>query len=142
MALSDNQAQAVKKQISKTVVLMGSAVLAMGVVLWFLWPYIHELLYAKQYADQPMGLIVCLWFAITLFAAIYNAPSAALQAMRDFKVLAMASVYGAVISGILVTLFLFYINPESTLLGILAAECFMAVYLTIVMLKRLNEETQ
>jgi O-antigen/teichoic acid export membrane protein len=142
MALSDNQAQAVKKQISKTVVLMGSAVLAMGVVLWFLWPHIHELLYAKQYADQPMGLIVCMWFAITLFAAIYNAPSAALQAMRDFKVLAMASVYGAVISGILVTLFLFYINPESTLLGILAAECFMAVYLTIVMLKRLNEETQ
>jgi len=142
LALSDNQAQAVKKQISKTVVLMGSAVLALGLLLWFAWPYIHELLYAKQYADQPMGLIVCLWFAITLFAAIYNAPSAALQAMRDFKVLAMASVYGAIISGILVTLFLFYINPESTLLGILAAECFMAVYLTIVMLKRLNEDTQ
>jgi len=142
LALSDNQGEAVKKQIQKTAVLMGSAVLALSLCLWLAWPHVHALLYAKNYSEQPMGFIVCLWAVITLFAAIYNAPSAALQAMRDFRVLAMASVYGAIISGVLVSVTLYFFKPESTLLGILAAECFMAVYLTRVMLSHLKKDWQ
>jgi len=142
LALSDNRGEAVKKQIQKTAVLMGAAVIALGVCLWLAWPHVHSLLYAKQYSEQPMGYIVCIWALITLFAAIYNAPSAALQAMRDFRVLAMASVYGAVISGVLVSLTLYFFKPETTLLGILAAECFMAVYLTRVMLNHLKQDWQ
>lgn len=142
LALSDNRGEAVKKQIQKTAVLMGAAVLALGLGLWLAWPHVHALLYAKQYSEQPMGFIVCMWAVITLFAAIYNAPSAALQAMRDFRVLAMASVYGAIISGVLVSLALYFFNPETTLLGILAAECFMAVYLTRVMLSHLKKDWQ
>ncbi len=142
LALSDNRGEAVKKQIQKTAVLMGLAVLALGICLWIAWPQVHALLYANKYSDQPMGFIVCMWAVITLFAAIYNAPSAALQAMRDFRVLAMASVYGAIISGVLVALALYFFNPETTLLGILAAECFMAVYLTRVMLNHLKKDWQ
>lgn len=142
MALSENRGEAVKKQIQKTAILMGLAVLALGFCLWLAWPYVHAALYASKYSDHPMGYIVCLWAAITLFAAIYNAPSAALQAMRDFRVLAMASVYGAIISGVLVALTLYFFKPETTLLGILAAECFMAVYLTRVMLNHLKQDWQ
>lgn len=142
VALSENQGEAVKKQIKKTAALMAAAVVALGICLWLAWPQIHHVLYSKQYSDQPMGYIVCVWAVITLFAAIYNAPSAALQAMRDFRVLAMASVYGAVISGVLVTVLLYAFNPESTLLAILAAECFMAVYLTRVMLNHLKKDWQ
>lgn len=142
LALSENRGEAVKKQIQKTTVLMGLAVLAMGFCLWLAWPHVHALLYASKYSDQPMGYIVCLWAIITLFAAIYNAPSAALQAMRDFRVLAMSSVYGAVISGVLVALTLYFFKPETTLFGILAAECFMAVYLTRVMLNHLKQDWQ
>lgn len=142
LALSNNQGEAVKQQIRKTAFLMAAAVIALGLCLWLAWPQVHSLLYAKKYADQPMGLIVCMWAVITLFAAIYNAPSAALQAMRDFRVLAMASVYGAVISGVLVSLTLYWFKPETTLLGIIAAELFMAVYLTRVMLNHLNKDWQ
>jgi len=142
LALSENRGEAVKKQIQKTAVLMGVAVLGLGLCLWLAWPYVHSLLYAKEYSNEPMGFIVCMWAVITLFAAIYNAPSAALQAMRDFRVLAMASVYGAVISGVLVALTLYFFKPETTLLGILAAECFMAVYLTRVMLNHLKQDWQ
>lgn len=142
LALSDNRGEAVKKQIQKTAVLMGAAVLILGLCLWLAWPQVHALLYAKQYSEQPMGFIVCMWAVITLFAAIYNAPSAALQAMRDFRVLAMASVYGAIISGVLVSLTLYFFKPETTLLGILAAECFMAIYLTRVMLNHLKKDWQ
>jgi len=142
LALSNNQGEAVKSQIRKTVSLVGVAVLAFAFCLWMAWPYINGWLYAKEYADQPMGYIVCMWTVITFFAAIYNAPSAALQAMKDFRVLAMASVYGAIISGVLVTLLLAFFNPASTLLGIIAAECFMAVYLIRIMLNHLKKEWQ
>jgi len=140
LALSENRGDAVKQQVRKSVILMGIAVLALGVCMLIGWPYLNDIMYAKEYADQPMGYIVSIWFAITLFAALYNAPSAALQAMRDFRVLASASIYGALISGVLVTLLLYFINPASTLLGILAAELFMAIFLTRVMLNHLKKD--
>lgn len=138
VALSESRHLAVKKQIRTTSLLMAGAVLAMGVMLLILWPWIHAFLYADQYADKPMGLIVATWSIITLFAASYNAPAAALQAMRDFRVLAMASVYGAILSGVLVSFTLYFFKPETTLLGILAAEAFMAVYLTRILHRRLQ----
>lgn len=135
--LSKSRHQAVRSQIRTTSVLMTLAVLALAVSLWIAWPWIHAFLYAEQYADQPMGLIVALWSVITLFAASYNAPAAALQAMRDFRILAMASIYGAIISGVLVSVTLYLFEPETTLLGILAAEIFMAVFLTRTLYTRL-----
>ncbi len=136
--LSKSRQLAVREQIKKTTLLMVAAVAALGLCLWIGWPWIHAFLYAEQYADQPMALIVGLWSIITVFAASYNAPSAALQAMRDFKVLAMASIYGAIISGLLVSITLYLYRPETTLLGILAAEMFMAIYLTHILYSRLK----
>ncbi len=141
MALSNNQQDAVSQQIKRTVLLMAAAVLVLGICLMIAWPWIHGLLYEKKYADQPMAIIVALWSLTTLFAAIYNAPAAALQAMKEFRVLAMASIFGAIISGVLVTILLFNSGPVSTLYGILLAECFMAIYLTRVMLTRLKGAT-
>ena len=140
LALSENRGDAVKKQVRSSVILMGLAVLALGACLFLGWPWLKDIMYSNEYSDQPMGYIVSIWFAITLFAALYNAPSAALQAMRDFRVLASASIYGALISGFLVTLLLYTIDPASTLLGILAAEFFMALFLTRVMLNHLKKD--
>ncbi len=138
VALSESRHLAVRQQIRTTSFLMGGAVLLMGVVLMLLWPWINAFLYADQYADEPMAMIVTMWSVITLFAASYNAPAAALQAMRDFRVLAMASVYGAILSGVLVSLTLYFFEPETTLIGILAAEAFMAIYLTRILYARLH----
>ena len=137
--LSKSRHLAVKAQIKTTSVLMVAAVVALGICLWLGWPWIHRFLYAEQYADQPMALIVGLWSIITVFAASYNAPAAALQAMRDFRVLAMASIYGAIISGVLVSIALYLYRPETTLLGILAAEMFMALFLARTLYSRLLE---
>lgn len=136
--LSKSRQLAVRAQIKTTSMLMVAAVIALGLCLWIGWPWIHAFLYAEQYADQPMAMIVGLWSVITVFAASYNAPAAALQAMRDFKILAMASIYGAIISGLLVSITLHLYKPETTLLGILAAELFMAVFLTHILYSRLN----
>lgn len=138
VALSESRQTAVRRQIQITSILMSGAVLALAFLLLLFWPWIHEFLYAEQYANEPMAMIVGLWSIITLFAASYNAPAAALQAMRDFRILAMASIYGAIISGVLVSITLYYFAPETTLFGILAAESFMALYLTRILYIRLK----
>jgi len=138
VALSNNQQKAVRDQIKRTSFFMAAAVVALGVALLIAWPWIYEFLYARQYADQPMAWIVAVWFIVTFFAALYNAPAAALQAMRDFRILAMASIYGAIISGVLVSITLYFFKPETTLFGILAAETFMALYLTHILYSRLD----
>lgn len=142
VAISESRQLAVRSQIRTTTFLMAGAVLCMGLFLWLAWPLIFQFLYAEQYSDQPMALIVGLWSVITLFAASYNAPAAALQAMRDFKVLAIASIYGALLSGVMVSLTLYYFKPETTLFGILAAEVFMAFYLTHTLYSRLKEVSE
>ena len=103
-----------------------------------MWPFVNEVMYAEKYSDQPMQLIVLMWAAITFLAAIYNAPAAALQALKDFRVLAMSSVYGALISAVVVSVLLYFTAPEYTLLGIMAAEAFMAVYLLSIVFSRLK----
>ncbi len=138
VALANDQRLAVRNQIKKTSIFMAGAVVALGVALLVAWPWIHEFLYSRQYADEPMAWIVTVWFVVTFFAALYNAPAAALQAMRDFRILAMASIYGAILSGVLVSATLYLFKPETTLFGILAAEVFMALYLTRILYARLG----
>ena len=138
--LSKSRHLAVRQQIITTSIAMVGAVIALALCLWLGWQWIYAFLYAEQYSDQPMALIVGLWSVIAVFAASYNAPAAALQAMRDFRVLAIASIYGAIISGVLVSITLYLYKPETTLLGIFAAEVFMAFYLTYILYSRLKEQ--
>jgi len=138
VALSHNRNDAVATQIKRTLTMMGAAVILLGIGLMVMWPLVNEVMYAEKYSDQPMQLIVLMWAAITFFAAIYNAPAAALQALKDFRVLAMSSVYGAIISAFVVSVLLYFTAPEYTLLGIMAAEAFMAVYLLSIVFRRLN----
>jgi len=139
--LSKNRHHEVRKQVLVTTLYTTLTVLLMAVFLWLTWHWIHALLYAEQYADQPMALIVGVWAVITLFAASYNAPSAALQALRHFRVLAMASIYGAIISGVLVSMTLYFYQPQTTLFGILAAEVFMSLYLARTLLNQLQRSS-
>ncbi len=129
----------VGRTVRITSLAMVGAVCLLGAFLWLAWPLVYEIMYVERYADRPMAAIVALWTVITLFAASYNPPSAALQAMKDFRILAMASIYGAVISGVLVALLLIFTRPEWTLFGILGAEAFMAVFIARVLRRRLAD---
>lgn len=121
--------KAVTTHIKLATLLMSVALCAVAAGLWLLWPYIYDLLYAKKYADEPMWLIVSLWTVITLFVTLNSPTAAVLQALADFKILAMASVYGALISTALVFILLYTHGPASTLYGALVAEVFMTLYL-------------
>ena len=141
IALDEKRAHDVRQQLLTTCGLMAAAMVGVGIVLLVAWPLIHEFLYARKYADQPMALIVMLWAIITICSASYTPPAAALQAFKDFKVLAMASVYAAVISGVSVMVLLYFLAPAWTLVGILIAEMFMLLYLARVIVRKLERLT-
>jgi len=142
IALSESRHQEVASRIKQSVMLMAAAVLAMGILLYLCWPWIHALLFAKDgYRDEPMGMIVAMWAVITFCAAVSNAPSAALQALKRFHTLAMATVYGAIISAVSVGILLYFVAPAYTLIGIMLAEGFVAVYLILLIFGELREST-
>ena len=136
--LAAGHVEQVRTRIRATTWRMAAAVAALGLALAVGWPWIHGFLYARSYADQPMALIVGLWCLITLASSTYNAPSAALQALTEFRVLAIASIWGALASGVLVALVLWLYSAPVTLFGILAAEIFMALWLTRVLHRALE----
>lgn len=130
VALHEGRLAEVRVRLRRANLATALAVLALGAGLALAWPHVHGFLYERRYSGAPMGTIVSIWCAVTLCAALYNVPSAALQALRDFRRLAMASLWGALVSGTAVGTLLFLTAPAYTLLGVLAAEAFMAVYLT------------
>lgn len=139
VAISNNEHSAVRSQVGRNSALMSGAVVLLAILLWVAWPWLHEALYAKKYANEPMLYIVICWSAVAFFSASYNAPSAALQAMRNFKVLAISSVFGAAISFVFVAILLYFFEPVHTLFGIMAAECFMAIYLMRLVYQQLRK---
>lgn len=128
----------VRHRIRSTNLLAAAAVLLLAVLLYLCWPWIHELMFARRYADAPMGRIVVIWCLITLAATSYNAPSAALQALSEFRLLAVASVCGALLSATLVWTLLVTVSPDATLWGVLASEIFMAVLLAVCLSRALG----
>lgn len=141
VALSENEHSKVKRQIRRTALFAALAAVLLALFLALCWPLIDAVLYGEKYADYDMVKIVALWAIITLFAAMYNAPGAALQALKEFKILAWASIYGAAISVVLVMLILHWSEPTNTLYGILCAELFTMVFLTYVVGKKLKADT-
>ncbi len=139
VALSQARHNVVRLQIRRTTLYMVSALFVFGAALYLLWPQIHTALYAVRYADEPMGFIVAIWFLTTIAATLYNAPSAGLQALRDFRILAIGSVMGALISLVGVVGILQLSNPAMTLFATLAAELFLAGFLLVVIHRKLSQ---
>lgn len=139
ISLAAHRNEEVRQKIRSTNLLAAVAVVLLAILLYVGWPWIHELLFARRYADEPMGRIVAIWCLVTLAATSYNAPSAALQALSRFKLLAIASIWGSLLSAALVWFLLRTFAPDATLWGVLVAEIFMAVWLTRRLSKALDE---
>ena len=139
VSLSEHRYSEVRGQMVRTTRLMAVAMFCVVVGLVIMWPWIDGFLYQKRYADEPMAWIVALWAIITLCSASYTPISAALQALKNFKALAMGSIYASVLAAIAVTALLYFRSPEHTLIGIFLAELFLAVFLLRVITRTLRE---
>lgn len=104
------------------------AVAALVAITWLAWPLLDAWLYADKYADAPMKTIVFLWAGITLISALQNGPFAALQSLKEFKPLALTTVYGSVMSLFLVTVALSLYPVHFSIVGIMITELFVAIW--------------
>ncbi len=128
LAISEDRSQDAKRQMIMVSALSLVGVLMVALVMQLAWPWLDQLLYQKEYKDEPMRLIVSLWAAITLIGALQNGLFTALQSLKLFQPLAMVTVYGAVIGLVLVTVCVIWFAISWSLLGVLAAEIFVAIW--------------
>ncbi len=138
VALSENRYDMVRSQMKRATISMVIAMIVVVGGLLLFWSWIDGFLYQKRYADQPMAWIVALWALITICSASYTPVSAALQALKNFRALAMGSIYASIIAACAVLVFLHFYSPATTLLGIFVAELFMAIFLLRVIMKTLR----
>ena len=135
LSIAQGQSKAAARQMIMVSVISVAAIATLSVLTLLGWPLLNELLYQDQYSDAPMRDIVLLWAAITLIAAVQNGPFAALQSLKAFKSLALATVYGSILSVSLVTLAVLTLPIHLSILGVLSAETFVAIWVVFLCVK-------
>ena len=135
LSIAQGQSKAAARQMIMVSVISVAAIATLSVLTLLGWPLLDELLYQDQYSDAPMRDIVLLWAAITLIAAVQNGPFAALQSLKAFKSLALATVYGSILSISLVTLAVLTLPIHLSILGVLSAETFVAIWVGFLCVK-------
>ncbi len=136
LAIAENRADDARTQMIVASAISMLAVVGLVILTQLVWPILSQWLYNSQYADEPMREIVMLWAAVTLVAAMQNGPFAALQSLRAFRSLAVCTVYGSAISLILVAFLLYQAPIHWSIVGILMAESFVAIWVVQLVLKR------
>lgn len=139
LALSVNKRSTVFRNTIYASLVSVSIVLCLTLLIDFTWQWIYTSLYVENYSDYPMKKIVWLCALATLVTSAQIGPSAALQAMREFKILAIPTIIGAFLSVFLVLYFALNFPTEVSLLGIVTAELFVLVFITIAYVNRLRK---
>ena len=137
-AISEQRPQDAKQQMLIVSALSVGGVLLIILAMQLAWPWLNQWLYQQEYKDEPMRLIVTLWAAITLIGAVQNGPYTALQSLKLFQPLAVVTVYGALLGLALVTVCVLWFEISWSLLGVFAAESFVAVWVVSLVLKAFN----
>jgi len=135
LAISEHRTEDAKRQMLIVSALSVGGVLLVALAMQLAWPWLNQWLYQQEYKDEPMRLIVTLWAAITLIGALQNGPYTALQSLKLFQPLAIVTVYGALLGLALVTACVVWLEISWSLLGVFAAESFVAVWVVSLVLK-------
>lgn len=141
LAISEQRAHDAKRQMIIVSALSVGGVLMVALAMQLAWPWLNQWLYQNEYKDEPMRLIVTLWAAITLIGAVQNGPYTALQSLKLFQPLALVTVYGALLGLVLVTVCVLWFDISWSLLGVLTAETFVAIWVVLLVMKSFNSMT-
>jgi len=113
--------------------------IAVGGAIWLGWSLLEGYLFAGKFDDAPMPLIVALSgiAAITYFT--YNVPLALVQGAGEFKPVALATTFGAVVGLTSVSILLAVTSVAWSLAGFIAGEAMCGLYLWISAQRILRE---
>ena len=128
LAIAQNRGADARQQMFAVSCISLAAVTVIIALVLLVWPILAPWLYSDKYADAPMQQIVLLWAGVTLIGALQNGPYAALQSLRAFRPLAIATVYGSILSLTLVTGLMMVAPIQWSIGGIFLAEAFIAIW--------------
>jgi len=138
LAISEQRAHDAKRQMLFASALSVGGVLMVTLAMQLAWPWLNQALYQQEYKDDPMRQIVMLWAAITIVGAVQNGPFTALQSLKLFQPLALVTVYGAILGLVLVTICVLWFDISWSLLGVLAAETFVVIWVVFMVMKKFS----
>jgi O-antigen/teichoic acid export membrane protein len=104
---------------------------AVGGAIWLGWPLLETYLLAGKFDNAPMPLIVALSGIAAAVYSAYNVPLALVQGAGEFRPVALATTYGAVVGLVSVTILLAVTSVAWSLAGFIAGEAVCGLCLWI-----------
>lgn len=117
-------------------------VVGIGVLAYALWGFIWDALFAAKYSAYPMGWLVFGFWCVGLVRALYTAPSCLLVALREFRSLAFASVFGGGVSLVSVAVILQVAPFFWTVAGVFLGELGFLIALIVLVVGKLRTVRQ
>jgi len=102
-------------------VLAGTAILAAIIMIWF-----PHMILKRGYPEESVLAVISVWTVVMAVRALRTPESVMLQAAREFRPLAGASLRSAAVSLIATCALLIAFGPLVSLLGVLAGDLVMA----------------
>lgn len=122
--------------------IVGLIMLACGVVgcaIWLGWPLLEAHLFAGKFDSAPMPLIVALSGIAAAVVFNYNVPLTLVQAAGEFRPVAIATTFGAIVGLTSVSILLAVTSVAWSLGGFIAGEAVCGLYLWIAAQRILRE---
>lgn len=101
--------------------------------LWFAWPYLSDFVFGDKYKN--LGFLVAAWGGANLVFQIRSCLSIAVQALRRFRDLTLGTIFGALVSAVVVALACMFKQPAWLVGSVIAGEC-VAIVVVIKVLRR------
>ena len=120
-------------------VLILLACVAVGGAIWLGWPLLQTYLFAGKFGDAPMPLIVALSGIAAATYFTYNVPLALVQGAGEFRPVALATTFGAIVGLASVAVLLAVTSVAWSLAGFIAGEAVCGLYLWISAQRILRE---
>ncbi len=138
-ALAQGRLDRLRTTMRSIVALIILACVAVGGAIWLGWPLLETHLFAGKFDNAPMPLIVALsGIAVATYSA-YNVPLALVQGAGEFRPVALATTYGAIVGLTSVSILLAVASVAWSLAGFIAGEVVCGIYLWISAQRILRE---
>jgi O-antigen/teichoic acid export membrane protein len=131
LALAGKQYRRVRLTLYALCAIIALGCAAMGLIIWLGWPLIEAYVFAGKFSGAAMPLIVGLTGLSVLIYSIYNAPLAFIQAAGEFKPIALATTFGAIVGLTSISILLAVTSVAWSLIGVVAGEAVCGAYLWI-----------
>lgn len=108
------------------------------VLLWFAWPYLTTLVFGDKY--KGLGVLIAAWGIANVAFQIRSCLGIGVQALRRFRNLTLASIYGAIVSAVLVALACAAKEPAWLIASVIGGECVAIMVVLGILRNHLPEE--